>query len=99
MGKTAFAAAREKDAAATQVVRNYIMYLGEGVLNLVSIFRPEAVIIGGGVSNEGEALLQPLRKYVSERLYVDCERVPLAIRRAALGSDAGMYGACALVLG
>ncbi len=98
-GKTAFAAAREKDAAATQVVRNYIMYLGEGVLNLVSIFRPEAVIIGGGVSNEGEALLQPLRKYVSERLYVDCERVPLAIRRAALGSDAGMYGACALVLG
>ena len=46
-GKTAFAAAREKDAAATQVVRNYIMYLGEGVLNLVRIFRPEAVIIGG----------------------------------------------------
>lgn len=98
-GKTAFAAARENDAAAKQVVKNYIMYLGEGVLNLVNIFRPQAVVIGGGVSNEGEALLQPLRRYVSERLLVDCERVPLAINRAALGSDAGMYGACALVLG
>ncbi len=98
-GKTAFAAARENDTAAKQVVKNYIMYLGEGVLNLVNIFRPQAVVIGGGVSNEGEALLQPLRRYVSERLLVDCERVPLAINRAALGSDAGMYGACALVLG
>ena len=98
-GKTAFAAARENDAAAKQVVKNYIMYLGGGVLNLVNIFRPQAVVIGGGVSNEGEALLQPLRRYVSERLLVDCERVPLAINRAALGSDAGMYGACALVLG
>ena len=98
-GKTAFAAARENDAAAKQVVKNYVMYLGEGVLNLVNIFRPQAVVIGGGVSNEGEALLQPLRRYVSERLLVDCERVPLAINRAALGSDAGMYGACALVLG
>ncbi len=98
-GKTAFAAARENDAAAKQVVKNYIMYLGEGVLNLVNIFRPQAVVIGGGVSNEGEALLQPLRRYVSEHLLVDCERVPLAINRAALGSDAGMYGACALVLG
>ena len=98
-GKTAFAAARENDTAAKQVVKNYIMYLGEGVLNLVNIFRPQAVVIGGGVSNEGEALLQPLRRYVSERLLVDCERVPLAINRAALGSDAGMDGACALVLG
>ena len=97
-GKTAFTAARERDAAAQQVVKNYVMYLGEGVLNLINIFRPQAIIIGGGVSNEGETLLQPLRKYVSERLDVDCERVPLTINRAALGSDAGMYGACALVI-
>ncbi len=97
-GKTAFTAARERDAAAQKVVKNYVMYLGEGILNLINIFRPQAIIIGGGVSNEGETLLQPLRKYVSERLYVDCERVPLTINRAALGSDAGMYGACALVI-
>ena len=97
-GKTAFDAARIGDAAAVQVVKNYVAYLGEGVLNLVNIFRPQAIIIGGGVSNQGENLLQPLRKYVSERLYVDCERVPLTINRAALGSDAGMFGAAALVI-
>lgn len=95
-GKTAFAASREGDVAAQKVVKNYIAYLGEGILNLVNIFRPQAVIIGGGVSNEGEYLMQPLRKYVSERLYVDCERIPLVVVRAALGNDAGMYGAYAL---
>ncbi len=95
-GKTAFEAARGGDAAAQKVVKNYIMYLGEGILNLVNIFRPEAIMIGGGISNEGEYLLQPLRKYVSERLYVDCERIPLVIVRATLGSDAGMVGALAL---
>ena len=97
-GKTAFSAAKAGDAAAQTVVKNYIMYLGEGILNLVNIFRPEAVIIGGGVCNEGEYLLAPLRKYVGERLYVGCDRVPLTINRAALGNDAGIYGALAFAM-
>lgn len=97
-GKTAFSAAKAGDAAAQTVVKNYIMYLGEGILNLVNIFRPEAVIIGGGVCNEGEYLLAPLRKYVGERLYVGCDRVPLMINRAALGNDAGIYGALAFAM-
>ena len=98
-GKTAFDAAKAGDEVGTQVVKNYIMYLGEGILNLVGILRPQAILLGGGVSNQGEYLLQPLRKYVSERLYVDCERVPLAIVRATLGNDAGIYGAYALAAG
>lgn len=97
-GKTAFSAAKAGDAAAQTVVKNYIMYLGEGILNLVNIFRPEAVIIGGGVCNEGEYLLAPLRKYVGEHLYVGCDRVPLTINRAALGNDAGIYGALAFAM-
>lgn len=97
-GKTAFAASREGDAAAQTVVKNYIVYLGEGILNLVSIFRPEAVILGGGVCNEGEYLLAPLRKYVAERLYVGCDKVPLTLNRAALGNDAGIYGALAFAM-
>ena len=97
-GKTAFAASREGDAAAQTVVKNYIVYLGEGILNLVSIFRPEAVILGGGVCNEGEYLLAPLRKYVAERLYVGCDKVPLTLNRAALGNDAGIYGAPAFAM-
>ena len=98
-GKTAFDAAKAGDAAAQKVIKNYIMYLGEGILNLVGILRPQAILLGGGISNQGEFLLQPLRKYVSERLYVDCERVPLVLLRATLGNDAGIYGAYALVVG
>lgn len=97
-GKTAFTAAKAGDATAQTVVKNYIMYLGEGILNLVNIFRPEAVIIGGGVCNEGEYLLAPLRKFIAERLYVGCDRVPLTINRAALGNDAGIYGALAFAM-
>lgn len=97
-GKTAFAAAKAGDAAAQTVVKNYIMYLGEGILNLVNIFRPEAIILGGGVCNEGEYLLAPLRKYIAERLYVGSDRVPLALNRAALGNDAGIYGALAFAM-
>ena len=69
-GRTAFDAAKAGDATAQKVVKNYIMYLGEGILNLVNIFRPDAVIVGGGICNEGEYLLAPLRKYVAERLSV-----------------------------
>lgn len=95
-GRTAFAAAEAGDAAGREVVKNYVMYLSEGILNLANIFRPEAVIIGGGVSGQGENLLRPVRRYVGERLYIDCERIPFAIVRAALGNDAGIWGAYAL---
>ena len=95
-GRTAFEAAKAGDAAAQEVIKNYVMYLGEGILNLVGVLRPQAILLGGGVSNQGETLMRPLRQYVSEQLYVDCERVPLAIVRATLGNDAGIYGAYAL---
>ena len=97
-GKTAFAAAKAGDEAGQTVVKNYIMYLGEGILNLINIFRPQSIIIGGGVCNEGEYLLAPLRKYVEERLYVGTDRVPFTINRAKLGNDAGIYGALALAM-
>ena len=95
-GKTAFEVARAGDAGAQQVVKNYIVYLAEGIANLVNIFRPQAIVLGGGISGEGEYLLRPLRKCVSERLIVDAERIPLAILRALLGSEAGIWGAYAL---
>jgi len=60
---------------------------------------PQAVIIGGGICNEGEYLLQPLRRWVGERIYVDGETIPLVIARAKLGNDAGIYGAAALAMG
>ena len=98
-GRTAFTAAREGDAAARKVVDSFINYLADGIADLVNLFRPEAVLLGGGVSGEGEALLAPLRLRVGERLCVDAACIPFALLRAALGNDAGIYGGCALVSG
>ncbi len=97
-GTTSFTAAKEGDAAAQEVVKNYIMYLSEGILNLVNCFRPQAILVGGGVSGQGEYLLQPIREYVNEHLFVGFDRIPLAIVRADLGNDAGIWGAYALAL-
>lgn len=98
-GKTAFDAARAGDEAAQEVIKNFATYLAEGILNLVNIFRPQAVLVGGGISGQGEYLLGPVRKYVSERLMVDAERIPLTIQRAILGNEAGIWGAYALARG
>ena len=92
-GRTVFLALKEGDAAAREVLESYIAALGEGIANIVNAFRPQAVILGGGISAEGETLLAPLRKYVYPRLYVSAEYAPLEICCAALGNDAGLYGA------
>ncbi len=94
-GSTAFKAARFGDETAQRVVDDYIYYLAEGIANLVNIFRPQAVMLGGGISNEGEGLLKPLREAVDRLIYVNTEYAPLDIVRAKLGNDAGIYGAYA----
>lgn len=97
-GSTAFRAANFGDEAGRRIVDDYIMYLGEGVANLVNIFRPQAVMIGGGVSNQGDDLLIPLREYVNKNIYVGPDYAPVEIVKATLGNDAGLYGAYAYAL-
>ena len=97
-GATAFRAAKFQDKTAQKVVDEYIYYLGEGIVNIASIFRPQAVVLGGGISNEGDALLKPLKKYVDAQLYVGQDYAPMEIVRAVLGNDAGIYGAYAFCL-
>lgn len=94
-GATAFRAAKFGDETANGVVQAYIYYLGEGIVNLVNIFRPQAIMLGGGISNEGDALLIPLKKYVDSQLYVGQDYAALDIVKAQLGNDAGIYGAFA----
>ena len=91
-GRTAFRAAAEGDKVAKEVINEYIAALGEGIANLINILRPQAVIIGGGISNEGEPLFAPLREYLPERIYANFYS-PVEIVRASLGNDAGLYGA------
>ena len=90
-GRTAFEAARQGDKDAQEVVKKYVGYLSEGIADLVNILRPEAIVLGGGIANEGEALFVPLRKAVDERSYISSAVVPLKIVGAKLGNDAGMY--------
>lgn len=92
-GRTVFLAMKEGDPAAQRVFDGYIEGLGEGILNIVNTFRPQAIILGGGISAEGETLLEPLRRYVFPRLYVSVDYAPLSIVCASLGNDAGLYGA------
>lgn len=92
-GKTAFQAMRAGDGPAAAVVKEYVAALAEGIANLANVLRPQAVLLGGGVSNEGEALLTPLREAVRPLLYVSEEYAPFEIVCASLGNDAGLYGA------
>lgn len=95
-GRTAFDAAKKGDEAALRVVENYVNYLAAGIGSLVTSFRPTVVILGGGVSNEGDYLLDPVRRLVGETVYAADLMEPPAILRATLGNDAGIIGAAML---
>lgn len=95
-GKTAFKAARMGDAAGKAVVDSYVSYLACGLTNMINIFQPEILSIGGGVCNEGDYLLDPVKKLVFSECY-SRDGVPQTdIRIAKLGNDAGIIGAAAL---
>lgn len=95
-GRTAFDGMRRKDAVAVKVVENYIKYIAAGVTNLVNAFQPEILCIGGGICNEGETLLRPLRRYVEKERYSVYSSVQTRIVKAELGNDAGIIGAAIL---
>ena len=94
--KTAFDAKRTGDLIGTELVETFTRDLGEGVINFINIFQPEVLLIGGGISREGEYLLAPLREYVFKYTYAN-EHIPQTeIRAATLGNDAGLIGAAML---
>ncbi len=94
--KTSFDAMEKGDALAKQVVENWMEYVGCGIANVVNTFEPEVICIGGGVSNQGETLLGPVRAYVEKETHdITTGRVP-EIRACVLRNDAGVIGAAAL---
>lgn len=95
-GKTAFDAMRQGDRTGTEVVNRYIYYLATGVINYINIFQPEVLLIGGGISKEGDTLLEPIRKLAREHSYSKDENKQTRIMRAVLGNDAGIIGAAML---
>lgn len=90
-------AAARGDALALQILRRAAFYIGLGLTNLIHVIEPQRILIGGGVSQAGDLLFEPIRETVNQHLmshvYQGVEIVP-----ADLGDDVGLLGAVALVL-
>ena len=94
--ETVSLAARKGDSLACDIVARAATYLGIGLANLVNIFNPELIVIGGGVSKMGNMLLAPARKAIREIAFKLPARTARIVR-ARLGSNAGIIGAAVYV--
>lgn len=91
-GRTAFEAAKQGDKAAAEVVAMYEKYIAEGLVSILNIFQPEKLVIGGGISREGDYLLNPVKELVYKDDYN--KHMPKTdIEIASLFNDAGIIGA------
>ncbi len=95
-GKSIFDALDLGDATAKAVVNRYLYYVSIGIANVINALQPESVCVGGGISGQGEKILQPIREMVKAERYSVYADKQAAIIPAALGNDAGIIGAALL---
>jgi len=95
--KVVFEAAKQGDRLANELIARLGYYLGVGLTNVVNIFNPELILIGGGVAKMGDLLLDPAIKVVKERAFTT-SATSVRIRPALLGDDSSILGAVAFVL-
>ena len=95
-GRTAFDAMREGDKAGSEVVDLYLSYLITGLVNIVNIFQPEVISLGGGVSNEGQWLVDRIYPLIYKEQYGSGIVKSTELRIAKLKNDAGIIGAAML---
>jgi len=94
--RTSFDAMSMGDKTAKAVVDKFIKYLAAGITNTINIFQPDILCIGGGVCNEGDPLLLPVRALVKKEVYTRNSPKNTEIVIAKLGNDAGIIGAAFL---
>ena len=97
-GMTSFVAAKRGDKTAQKVVDNYIRYIGEGLVNLANIFRPDVILLGGAISKERDRLTVPLQKMMDKESFGAKFNPRVKVKIASLQNDAGILGAAALLL-
>lgn len=95
-GKTAFDAAKKGDKTALKVVETYINHVSAGITNIINIFQPEMIVIGGAICKEGDYLLNPITEYCNRESYGANIAEMTEIKIASLGNDAGIIGAAML---
>ncbi len=96
-GETAFRY-KDEDVYAKEVVENYIYMLGVGITNFANVFRPEAVLLGGGVCAQGDNLIDPLKKQLKRELFAGEKGPQVELVKATLENKAGIVGAAALLM-
>ena len=96
-GKTAFECAKNGDKTAQKVVDDYVMYLSESIMSFLNVFRPDAFILGGGISLQGKYLTDKVTEYCERFDYGYKSAPKTKILCASLGNDAGIIGASALI--
>lgn len=97
-GKIVFDVAKSGDKVAIAVVKRYIKYVGTGLVVFANIFFPEVIIIGGGISYQGDYIIKPLQRYVSRNVYGAKYNPKIRVVAATLKNDAGIIGAAALCM-
>ena len=95
-GRTAFDAKRMGDSAGTEVVDNYIYLVSIGVANIINALQPDILCIGGGISNEKDNLIVPLRELAYKQIFNKNYERTTKICTAELTNDAGIIGAAEL---
>ena len=95
-GRTAFEC-QTYDLSAKKVIDRYLKYLACGVVNIANVFRPQVIMIGGGVAAQGDNLTKPLKLLVDKEIFA-ADYAPVEIKCASLGNRAGSFGAAALFL-
>lgn len=92
-GKTVFTA---NDDVAKKVIDTYLGYLSEGIVNIVNMFQPEVICLGGGVSGAGDRILEPIQTAIKEKAFARFGKRHTQMKIASLGNDAGIIGAALL---
>ncbi len=94
-GKTAFTALEAGDELGKEVINKWLTFVASGITNMINIFQPEVLCIGGAISREGDKILKPIIEYVEKNRYsrnVEQARIKIA----EYGNDAGLIGAAFL---
>ena len=94
--RTAYLAMKKGCPVGRLVTEMYVKYLACGIANTINIFQPDILCVGGGVCNEGDTLMIPLKKAVSEQIYSKNSKKNTEIAVCSLGNDAGIIGAAML---
>ena len=95
-GITAFKAAKQNDKTALEVVNSYIEVLAAAITNIINTFQPDMITIAGGISKEGDFLLNPIKNLVEKDSLKNLEKPLPKIEIAELQDKAGVIGAALL---